>query len=72
MSFIEVHNNVGKHYTINVDRILTVSPHLNDPAYTGVKTEITLAGGSVHAPSRALVRESYSEVRRLMGLGVEE
>lgn len=66
--FIEVHNNEGKNYTIQTAHILTVTPHLSDPKYTNVKTEITLAGGSVHAPSRALVMEPYDDVRRLLGL----
>lgn len=67
MTFIEVHNNEGVKFTIHTPHILTIRPHLADPKFTNIKTEITLAGGSALG-ARALAMETYDEVRRLIGL----
>lgn len=63
MSFIELTRSSGEKVTVNADHILTLSKE----GETGA--DIALAGGSVHAPARVLVTESYDEVRRRLGLG---
>lgn len=63
--------------TVNADHILTFSTEIETDTFRDVSmrpqkgevyTEITLAGGSPHAPAKVMVAESYEEVRRLIGL----
>lgn len=72
MSFIELTRHTTGGITVNTEHIVTFSTTVGELRRGEVLTEIGLAAGSPHAPSRILVRESYAEVRQLVGLGVAE
>jgi uncharacterized protein YlzI (FlbEa/FlbD family) len=69
MSFIELTraNTNGDGITINTAHILTIRTVVGQERYQPTGTQITMAG-----LSSFVVEESYEEVRKLVGLEVEE